>query len=166
MGSGNLHTAVRARKNKRQNPFLYPDSGAERWEENANCQGKAFELFEYQDYESPLTKDMKLKARVEFNYANFQMAEEICIECPVFFQCGETATEDDKYWTVRGGEPPQRFLAEKEEYEAKGRPRGAPGQDRTCNKGHLVRGGGRCPECKRATNDRYKARLAEAQNPV
>lgn len=147
------------------NPFLSldPDSRSD-WADRANCKGKAFELFEYQEVDSPLAKDMKTKTRLQFNYTNFELAAEICIECPVFFECGEHATEDDKYWTVRQGEPPGRFTQEKEAYERKGKykPSRRDGEDRICQRGHLVKGGGRCRECKKATNQRHRARLKAA----
>lgn len=116
------------------------------WSDKANCKGKAFELFEYQESDSPLAKDMNFKQRVEFNKANFDLAEEICIECPVFFQCKEDAAEEDKFWTVRGGEPPARFAGDPERYAKNGRKPFAPG-DRTCGNGHFVPGGGKCKTC-------------------
>lgn len=154
MGIGNLHAAKRAQKNRRSNPFLYPDISPVHWEEQANCKGKAFELFEYQEKDSPLAKDLKFKERLAFNYANFELAGEICIECPVMLQCRESADDLDKYWTVRGGEPPGRFYEEKKHYESLGRPMGykTPEGDRVCQRGHLVPGGGRCKKCKIANN--------------
>jgi hypothetical protein len=130
----------------------------EKWAERANCKNKVFELFEYQDADSPATAGMKSKDRLEYNYNNFQRAAEICIECPVFFQCGTNATDDDKYWTVRQGEVPGRFLAEKVDYE-KMKARGGSVGTLVCARGHEKPAGKRCPTCKKATNDRYLARL-------
>lgn len=154
------------------NPFLTADAPADsEWASRANCKGKAFELFEYQEKDSPLTKDMKFKERLAFNYQNFELAGEICIECPVFFQCGESATAEDKYWTVRAGEPPKRFDIESEQLARTGRPTGSkakPGAPRTCQRGHYLPTGGRCKTCKREQNTirqreaRRKAREAAA----
>lgn len=133
------------------------------WSDQANCKGKAYELFEYQEKDSPLTEGMSFRERIEFNDANFFLAGEICIECPVMLTCLAEATSDEKYWTVRGGEVPGRFVAQMTAYKNKGRPIGSknklpapklePG-DRVCTHGHLVKNGGRCKECKRASNAR------------
>lgn len=139
------------------NPFLTVETpSAHEWEERANCKGKAFELFEYQEKDSPLTKDMKFKERLAFNYQNFELASEICIECPVMFECLNSATAEDRYWTVRGGEPPKRFDIEAEQLAKTGRPTGSktvrPGEPRTCKRGHYLPNGGRCKDCKREQN--------------
>lgn len=131
------------------------------WMEKANCQGMAHELFEYQEKDSPLCAGMKYTDRVNFNGANFQLAEEICIECPVMLICEEKATPEQRYWTVRGGNAPGRFDEESKRYENVGRPPGsknkkpravaAPG-DRVCKRDHVVKGGGRCKTCKHENN--------------
>lgn len=122
------------------------------WEDQANCRGLAYELFEYQDADSPLVKDMTYEERLAFNAANFELAAEVCIECPVFFQCKEAANKDDLRWTVRAGEEPTRFFHEKrmgEDGKGNGGDRWGGGDDRTCRRGHNVPGGGRCYTCKR-----------------
>lgn len=116
------------------------------WADKANCKGKAFELFEYQEKDSPLAAGMDFRERLEFNTTNFEMAAEICIECPVFFQCREAATEEDRRWTVRAGEEPTRFVNERvlgDDYKG-------PGKARTCQRGHFLEHGGRCNLCKNA----------------
>lgn len=167
--TGVMHSAGRHARNKKNNPFLYPEYDREpAWQEQANCKGKAFELFEYQEKDSPLTEGMKYKQRIAFNRTNFQLAEEICIECPVMLICGSSATAEEKMWTVRGGEIPTRFEEEAKRYDNVGRPvgsrnknyagRDAGGQfrkepgDRVCQRGHTVPGGGRCQTCKREGN--------------
>jgi len=117
------------------------------WQEQANCKNKAFELFEYQEKDSPLAKDMNFQERQEFNVANFELAAEICIECPVFLQCKESASADDKYWTVRAGEMPGRFNSEL--------PPEDPG--RYCQRGHWLQAGGRCQFCKREAMKKRRA---------
>lgn len=117
------------------------------WADDANCKGKAYELFEYQEKDSPLAAGMNFQERMELNATNFELAAEICIECPVFFQCKEAASPDERRWTVRGGEVPTRFTYEKNQALAtynKG-----TGATRKCQRGHVVEGGGRCKVCKR-----------------
>lgn len=118
---------------------------SDHWADRANCKGKAFELFEYQDKDSPLAKGMSFRERIEFNTTNFELAAEICIECPVFFECKKAATDDDLTWTVRAGEIPTRFTYEKQLGEGYS----GPGKPRTCQRGHYLEGGGRCKVCKR-----------------
>ncbi|UVK59139.1 WhiB family transcription factor [Streptomyces phage JPandJE] len=146
---------------KMTNPYLIPDAVGvlEQWQVSANCAGKAFELFEYQEKDSPLAKDMSNMERLAFNHANFELAAEICIECPVFFECGEHATTEDKYWTVRAGEAPERFAHEALQVEGKSK----PGQPRTCQRGHYLPQGGRCNPCKL---EGMKARREAQKNAV
>jgi hypothetical protein len=161
--------SARHEKNRASNPFLVPDTTSEdRWEDSANCKGKAFELFEYQEKDSPLTEGMNFKQRIEFNRVNFELAGEICIECPVYFKCEEAASPTERYWTVRGGNPPGRFDEESKRYDNVERPPGAKNKqaravaaptDRVCQRGHVVKGGGRCKDCKRANNTARQRRV-------
>lgn len=130
------------------------------WSDRANCRGKAFELFEYQDADSPLAAGMSTAERRAFNDTNFELAAEICIECPVFFECKESATEEDRVWTVRAGEPPARSDADEARslaYFASARK-----DPEVCARGHAVPGGGRCKTCKREAN-RKNARVYRAR---
>lgn len=123
------------------------------WTEDANCVGKATEIFDYQDLESPLAEGLSRRERLEMNQANHTLAEEICIECPVFFQCKDAASEDDLFYTVRAGEKPGALVKE----EARFGP-----QARVCKRGHDVPHGGRCVECRNhARRLRRKASKAE-----
>lgn len=124
------------------------------WADRANCAGKAYELFEYQEKDSPLARDMDFQERRAFNATNFELAAEICIECPVFIQCGESATVEDKQWTVRAGETPTRFA-----YEDKRN--AGPKVPRVCSKSHYVPNGGRCPACKNAAQQRSRKSRAK-----
>jgi len=131
----------------------------DQWQDKANCRDKTLELFEYTEKDSPLAKGMNFKKRMAFNEANFELAGEICIECPVMLDCKSNATDDEKFWTVRGGEVPARYLLDPERYANVGRPavgtNGAPA-DRICKNGHEVKGGGDCKECRAEANQRYK----------
>ena len=126
---------------------------SDHWADRANCKGKAFELFEFQEKDSPLAAGMSFRERQEFNLTNFEIAAEICIECPVFFECKEKSTAEDRHWTVRAGEPPTRFRAE------------TPADGgRYCQRGHWLPEGGRCTTCKRdaMAKRRQNARLDKA----
>lgn len=164
--TGVIHGAGRHARNRKNNPFLYPEYDREpAWEEKANCKGKAFELFEYQEKDSPLTDGMNFKERIEFNRVNFELAGEICIECPVMFECEKNASPTERYWTVRGGEPPGRFDEESKRYDNVGRKPGSKNRavasmsDRVCQRGHVVKGGGRCKDCKRTNNTARQRRI-------
>lgn len=142
------------------------------WADQANCRGLAYELFEYQEADSPLAKDMTYEERVAFNAANFELAAEVCIECPVFFQCKDSANKDDLHWTVRAGEIPKRY-----NYDARMGPDGnggggyrtmwEDGVGRTCKRGHALPKGGRCWTCKREVRSaREKRARREAKGGV
>jgi hypothetical protein len=138
------------------------------WQDKANCRDKTLELFEYTEKDSPLAKGMNFKERMAFNEANFGLAEEICIECPVMFDCKSNATEDEKFWTVRGGEPPARYLLDPERYANVGRPAGGTNgvpADRVCVHGHHVKGGGDCKECRAEANRKYRHNASVRPKP-
>lgn len=140
----------------------------EQWQDKANCRDKTLELFEYTEKDSPLAKGMNFKERMAFNQANFELAEQICIECPVFFECKDSATEDEKFWTVRGGEPPARYLLDPERYAKVGRPAGRKNgetADRMCKNGHEVKGGGDCKACRSESNARYRQSASHRPRP-
>lgn len=132
------------------------------WQERAKCAGMAPEIFEYVEKQSPVAKGMSNGARLDMNIANAQLAEEICIECPVFFECGKAANDEDRRWTTRQGEMPGRLVSDIETRERNaGRdPKTGQRLDRTCDRGHLVLGGGRCKQCKA---DARKARRQAAK---
>lgn len=123
---------------------------SDHWAEDAKCSGMEPAIFTYTEKDDPIAKGMSYRERTEFNMANFELAEEVCIECPVFFQCRDAATEEDRQWTVRAGEQPLRF---KEEAEALKAPKA-----RVCQRGHVVEDGGRCKACKYAALQRARAR--------
>lgn len=129
----------------------------EQWQDKANCRGKALELFEYQEKDSPLAAGMSFKERLAFNQTNFQLAEEVCIECPVFFQCEQNATDEEKFWTVRGGNAPGRIEVDVQRYANQGRPKLGRVVDggRMCGRDHFVPGGGDCGECRKENNRKW-----------
>lgn len=151
--------------NRATNPFVTIETPRSyEWEDLANCAGKPTELFEYQEKDSPLTKKMTWKQRAIFNQGNFEKAAEICIECPVFFECGANATEEDRFWTVRMGEAPGRFATEAEQASKIGRPkRDGP---RHCHRGHFIPDGGRCTECRKINKRKHREAAKAAADGV
>lgn len=142
----------------------YEDTRGDHWADQAACKGLTFELFEYQEKDSPLAVGMKTKERLSFNSVNFALGEEVCIECPVFFQCRDEATEEEKFWTMRGGEPPGRFIQEKESWDRQmaGLVKGGD----TCSRGHERTKPGRCMVCKREGQRAARAARRAAGLPV
>lgn len=135
------------------NPYkTFERDRPEDWAERANCVGHPAQLFEYQEKDSPLTSGMTNKVRIAFNAHNFVKAEEVCIECPVFFECGENASTEDKFWTVRQGQAPGRLASDSNTSRRLGKARPKPGEPRTCQAGHFLPNGGRCMPCRREKN--------------
>jgi hypothetical protein len=110
------------------------------WRADAKCVGHPSELFELSEADSPQAVGMTLSELAEHNRLNFIQAGEICIECPVFWQCKEDATDEDRRWTVRAGEPPTGI-----QYQ--------------CSRGHILDEPGRCVECKRQVMKDYRAKM-------
>lgn len=130
----------------------------EQWQDRANCRDKPLDLFEYTEKDSPLAVGMSFKQRLAFNQSNFERAEEICIECAVFFDCANAATLDENFWTVRGGKAPARFALDKDRYKNQGRPKKSTLSEggRQCVRGHFVAGSGACKECKAENNLKWR----------
>lgn len=47
---------------------------------------------------------------VNMEKRKFEKAEELCLECPVFVQCGQTSNKNDRAWTVRAGAWPRLYV--------------------------------------------------------
>ena len=64
-----------------------------------------------------------------------KLIDTYCIECPVMFQCGEDASQEDIKWTLRGGMIPQKSTG-----MGRGRPKkgGILLRDGKCRNGHLI----------------------------
>lgn len=148
------------------NPFLMADEEEDAgWASRANCVGQPADWFEYQEKDSPKAKGLDWKQRVLMNENNYRQAQEICIECPVFFECGRAATDEDKYWTVRQGEPSGRSVADAEHLSKVGRP--ASTEDaRICHRGHFIPGRGRCNECRKINKKLQRERAKAAADGV
>ncbi len=111
------------------------------WREQANCVGYPPEWFEMIERGSPLSEGLSYAQLALLNRRNHQAAGEVCIECPVFFECRDSATEDDRNFTVRGGEPPG-------------------GRVPMCRSGkHEMSELGRCLECKKERRRESRVRV-------
>ncbi len=111
------------------------------WQEDAKCGSYPSEWFNVLDHDSPGMEGKSRRELLFLNLANYGLAEEVCIECPVFFQCKQDATEDDLKYTVRGGEKPTILTA-----------------TNLCKSGrHELSEPGRCKECHAEIKARYRA---------
>ena len=146
--------------------ILRPTSGGsvsyEEWRDEAACKGMDTDLFE-------IDEDLE---RGEEKQELIAWGLQICSKCPVRKPCGASATELDKYWSTRGGQPPEGLFPDSK--------RPAPGgvtnasskrkPKEFCINGHnnwYFSPGGirRCLTCRKAFDkaswERRKARKAE-----
>jgi len=65
-----------------------------KWVMNSACKGMDPEFFEYEP-----DRDERLADAV----ARYELAKEVCIKCPTSVDCLDSANEDDRLWTTRGG---------------------------------------------------------------
>lgn len=68
----------------------------EEWRDEANCSGLPIQLFE-------------LNQEVSTEERHVLIAEglKVCVGCPVRAACKSNSSEEDRYWTIRGGQPPE-----------------------------------------------------------
>lgn len=150
--------------------MIYNDSPS--WTDDASCVGHDPELWSLSD---------DLRDR-DANKKRFETAEIICSTCPVFSECWEAATEEDKQWTMRAGAWPTEWSDAPAGRPRSGRcQRGHDTSDpasrrkdgsciacimyyrtrKTCDEGHDLttpgarRKGGACKACYEARQDRY-----------
>ena len=134
---------------------------------SAICRQEDSTKFVYIDKEHPLYDDVivnddgnskRVSRERRWNLSRMTEAAESCWDCPLMIQCGEEATELDKFWTVRGGELPTLL----KEGVAKGNAPSAeirPYLPDVCARGHsawLPRPDGRgryCSTCNRGSED-------------
>lgn len=130
------------------------------WEPRAKCLGRSDE-FELSDWPEPEERferepDPDYQDWINSERRKFAESEEVCLNCPVFVQCQESASKEDKKWTMRAGEWPT-MLIRAEAYPAYmcGRP------------SHLGRATARhlpyCPKCLRDNNG---GRISGARRPT
>ena len=78
-----------------------------KWRAKALCASFDWRLFQVVEPGSPSTYGMRASQIWSYNQRNHQIARDICMDCPVFVECRESATHEDLRWTVRGGEGPE-----------------------------------------------------------
>lgn len=158
-------------------PLYRPPSGGavpyKSWKDEAPCTLVSPSLFELQDFEE-----------VERGKQEESIAEglKICSGCPVRAACLKDSSELDRYWTTRGGQPPEGLFPDGEEprylfpvtingFRPGGGPERPPGK--VCKRGHddwVQRPGGkrRCRTCQRMSNksdwEKRKAKSATLES--
>lgn len=128
----------------------------EEWRDDASCVGLDTRMFELTDEPKYLSESGE-----EAQQERIAEGLKICVGCPVKLKCDRSATELDKYWTTRGGRPPEGLFGDVEppKYQSpvtSGFARTSTPAPRKlkekCNKGHsewAARGNGqrRCVPC-------------------
>lgn len=126
----------------------------EDWRDDAVCDGMDVELFELGDPQG-ITK--------EDQWELISWGLKVCAGCPVRASCRNNSNEFDRYWTTRGGRPPEGLFKDSKmpRYVMKKYVSGfkaGEGPERalkeTCKRGHSDwrerKGGGRyCATCRR-----------------
>jgi hypothetical protein len=72
------------------------------WQDDAACQGQDAELFEI---ELPVRQLSKTQREDQEELISWGLA--ICAGCPVRASCLTNSSDLDRYWTTRGGQPPE-----------------------------------------------------------
>lgn len=81
------------------------------WQDDAACGGIDPDLFTIVLYGEESVKDLTAKEVTELNWSQVTfMKEEYCDGCPVAASCLSSADPSDRYWTIRGGQPPTRLI--------------------------------------------------------
>lgn len=133
------------------------------WLDDASCNGMDTALFELGDPDE-ITEDDQ--------HDLIAQGLRVCVGCPVRAACKSDASELDRYWTTRGGQPPEGLFPGDAEpgyhlahngrgggFKAGASPRVLP---KTCREGHedwKYRKDGRrfCATCKRVNDRRSEA---------
>lgn len=93
--SGRKRVAVQV---KAYRPTSWWGVPTEDWRDDAACDGLPSELFELGDQDD-ITEDEQHEVIAQ--------GLKICATCPVRQACGVNSSELDRYWTTRGGQPPE-----------------------------------------------------------
>lgn len=105
------------------------------WKEDALCVDLPAELFELGDQEE-ITPDDQAEIIAQ--------GLKVCAACPVRQACRDFSSEQDRYWTTRGGQPPEGLFPDSKMPEPErpntgstsgGKRSGKKKQER-CHKGH------------------------------
>ena len=130
------------------------------WQDLAACNNVAPVIFEIIDEDHPSGVGLSHNEKVALTNDNFEVAEELCLNCPVMDACWADATQDDREWSYRAGRYPSRFTG-----KMRGRPKGshAPGYvtEKRCNRGHVRLATE--PKCNVCANISKKERKIKAE---
>ena len=127
--------------------LLRPNTGRlianKTWHDQAPCRGLPNELFELQDNDS-----QRGESREELIARGLR----VCSSCPVRAACKSDSSELDRYWTTRGGQPPEGLFEDSELPKLLKRP--LSGSEEECRYGHVnwrTRKNGKkfCETCRR-----------------
>src|SRR6478736_6968704 len=136
----------------------------EEWKDDAACDGVDTTLFEIDE---PI-KRVKQEDQDEI-HERIARGLKICATCPVKSSCRLNSTEEDRYWTTRGGQPPEGLFDDADHPTAvrlRARDQRKPRVLKEfCPKGHKnwkqrADGNRRCVDCDRIAN-----RAREAARP-
>lgn len=83
------------------------------WVDDANCNGVDPELFQVASQGDPEVEGLYGKQLARYNLEKAEQAMGTCEGCPVKQRCLDEATPGDLFWSVRGGELPERLAGEK-----------------------------------------------------
>lgn len=133
----------------------------EDWKDEASCNGLPPHLFELQGFEE-----------IERGEQEETIAKglKVCSGCPVRAACKSDSTPLDRYWTTRGGQPPEGLFLDSKmpgRYDTSAPPRKTP--KKLCKHGHSDWATGkdgqrRCIPCRRQSDavtwQRRKAKAA------
>jgi hypothetical protein len=167
--------------------LLYTSISKEGWRKQAACIGK-HDLFTLAEAATPNSPDRGSRNTVglsivevrELNRSNFEVAEEICLNCPVMQQCNAAIPQDSetRRWSYVAGEQPQvdtnygevvgkkcpnrhaDYLGDAckacERAAAWKAARIVTGETRTCVRGHEYMIGDKCLPCRRMRAEEVK----------
>ena len=136
------------------------------WKDDAACNGSDPKLFE-------LDNPVRWMSGVEEEQAYELIAQglKICSNCPVRSACKLNSNEEDRYWTTRGGQPPEGLFPDTDHPDTvrlRSNPqKGGRKRAELCPKGHnnwRERGNGsrRCVDCARE-DDKSRPRRGRAK---
>lgn len=115
----------------------------EEWRDDAACNGMPTDLFMLNEEDSK-DDQHELIAR----------GLRICTACPVRQACKVNSSEEDRFWSIRGGQPPEGLFLNLKKLKAT-----TTSSSNTCQRGHnnwkLQTSGKRyCATCKEMSNKR------------
>jgi hypothetical protein len=130
----------------------------EEWKDDAACKDLPIQLFELGDVDGAEGKTS------DYQHQLIASGLRVCVACPVRQACKVNSSELDRYWTTRGGQPPEGLFTDSKmpEHAASGRLKRdgfksfrAPKEK--CKRGHenwAIKSDGnrRCLDCVKVSN--------------